>query len=164
MTSERKTRSQNRKNAVQPLAKRHDKPELQKQLGWLKNGNKPFDLTQARRCGAKSKRTGKPCKQPAMKNGKCRLHGGKSTGPKTPEGRHNSRVANWKHGYNTFEYKQGFKALKIGLKLIKDPFHSISPFELEYCEYWMNWSSGKLNSGEMTLYGLNRPTFNDDKC
>lgn len=27
-------------------------------------------------CGAASKRTGNPCRQPAMKNGRCRLHGG----------------------------------------------------------------------------------------
>jgi len=33
-----------------------------------------------RLCGAKSKRTGQPCRQPAMANGRCRLHGGKSTG------------------------------------------------------------------------------------
>jgi len=31
-------------------------------------------------CGANAKRTGKPCRQPAMSNGRCRLHGGKSTG------------------------------------------------------------------------------------
>ena len=36
------------------------------------------------RCGAHARQTGKPCKQPAMKNGRCRLHGGKSTGPKNP--------------------------------------------------------------------------------
>ena len=29
-------------------------------------------------CGAKSKQTGNPCQQPAMKNGRCRLHGGKT--------------------------------------------------------------------------------------
>tara|TARA_B100001123_G_C15224851_1_gene992747 strand:+ start:294 stop:743 length:450 start_codon:yes stop_codon:yes gene_type:complete len=29
-------------------------------------------------CGAKAKRTGLPCRQPAMKNGRCRLHGGKT--------------------------------------------------------------------------------------
>jgi len=37
-------------------------------------------LNGAKICGAKSKRTGKPCRQPAMLNGRCRLHGGKSTG------------------------------------------------------------------------------------
>lgn len=33
-----------------------------------------------KRCGAKSKRTGKPCRNWAMANGRCRMHGGKSTG------------------------------------------------------------------------------------
>jgi len=37
-------------------------------------------LNGAKICGARSKRTGKPCRQPAMQNGRCRLHGGKSTG------------------------------------------------------------------------------------
>ncbi|MFT3820467.1 MAG: HGGxSTG domain-containing protein [Rubrivivax sp.] len=30
------------------------------------------------RCGAHARTTGKPCKGPAMKNGRCRMHGGKS--------------------------------------------------------------------------------------
>jgi hypothetical protein len=33
-----------------------------------------------------------------MKNGRCGIHGGKSTGPKTPEGLERSRKARWKHG------------------------------------------------------------------
>src|SRR5919204_944947 len=40
----------------------------------------------APRCGARSKRTGKPCRAAAMPNGRCKVHGGKSTGPRTPEG------------------------------------------------------------------------------
>ncbi|BCJ87678.1 HGGxSTG domain-containing protein [Effusibacillus dendaii] len=36
-----------------------------------------------RLCGAKT-RSGEPCKKAALKNGRCRLHGGKSTGPKDP--------------------------------------------------------------------------------
>ncbi|WP_197259891.1 HGGxSTG domain-containing protein [Paenibacillus dendritiformis] len=32
-------------------------------------------------CGAKT-RNGEPCKKAALANGRCRLHGGKSTGPK----------------------------------------------------------------------------------
>ena len=31
------------------------------------------------KCAAKC-RSGEPCKNPAMKNGRCRMHGGKSTG------------------------------------------------------------------------------------
>jgi hypothetical protein len=50
------------------------------------------------RCGARSKGTGRPCNAPAMPNGRCRMHGGKSTGPRTPEGLERSRKANWKHG------------------------------------------------------------------
>jgi hypothetical protein len=52
----------------------------------------------APRCGARSKRTGKPCRAAAMPNGRCKVHGGKSTGPRTPEGLERSRRANWKHG------------------------------------------------------------------
>jgi hypothetical protein len=52
----------------------------------------------APRCGAHSKGTGRPCNAPAMPNGRCRMHGGKSTGPRTPEGLERSRKANWKHG------------------------------------------------------------------
>ena len=40
----------------------------------------------APRCGARSKRTGKPCRGAAMPNGRCKLHGGKSTGPQVVAG------------------------------------------------------------------------------
>ena len=38
-----------------------------------------------------------------MTNGRCRLHGGKSTGPRTAEGLERSRRANWKHGRRSAE-------------------------------------------------------------
>jgi len=41
-----------------------------------------------------------------MKNGRCRLHGGKSTGPRTPEGLERSRRARWKHGRYSREAKE----------------------------------------------------------
>jgi hypothetical protein len=53
--------------------------------GWLKNGNIPGEFSKAPRCRAKTRR-GTPCQCPAMTNGRCRLHGGLSTGPKTAEG------------------------------------------------------------------------------
>jgi len=59
----------------------------------------------APRCGAHSKRTGKPCRGAAMPNGRCKFHGGKSTGPRTPEGLERSRRANWKHGHFSREAK-----------------------------------------------------------
>ncbi|MGA8601739.1 MAG: HGGxSTG domain-containing protein [Beijerinckiaceae bacterium] len=47
------------------------------------------------RCGARSKRAGEPCRAAAMKNGRCRMHGGKSTG--APKGNQNAL----KHGKDT---------------------------------------------------------------
>ena len=77
---------------------------------------KPIDRVRARleallkanaapRCGARPKRTGKPCWGAAMPNGRCKLHGGKSTGPRTPEGLERSKRANWKHGHFSREAK-----------------------------------------------------------
>ena len=57
------------------------------------------------RCGAKRRRGGGTCRAPAMANGRCRLHGGKSTGPRTPEGLERSRRARLVHGYYTAEAK-----------------------------------------------------------
>ena len=65
--------------------------------GWLKNGNPPGDPNTAPRCGART-RQGRKCRAPAMHNGRCRMHGGASTGPRTPEGLERSRRARWKHG------------------------------------------------------------------
>ena len=48
------------------------------------------------RCGAQT-RSNKPCRSPAMTNGRCRMHGGKSPG--APAGNNNAR----KHGRYTAE-------------------------------------------------------------
>ena len=65
--------------------------------GWLKNNNPPGDFSKAARCRAKNRR-GMPCQCPAMPNGRCRLHGGLSTGPKTEAGIERIRQAVTKHG------------------------------------------------------------------
>lgn len=40
------------------------------------------------RCGAKTKLTGRPCNRRDIEsNGRCKLHGGLSTGPKTIDGK-----------------------------------------------------------------------------
>jgi hypothetical protein len=50
-------------------------------------------------CGAKARTSGgQPCKHFAMKNGRCWLHGGKSTGAKTEEGRQRIVLARTKTG------------------------------------------------------------------
>jgi len=54
-------------------------------------------------CGAKT-RKGTGCQRPAnKKNGRCRLHGGASTGAKTSEGRDRISQANMRHGEYTKE-------------------------------------------------------------
>jgi len=67
-------------------------------LGTLLNGNPSFDLRKIRRCGAKRRKRPELCRQPAMRNGRCRIHGGKSTGPRTEEGIERIRRASTKHG------------------------------------------------------------------
>jgi hypothetical protein len=69
----------------------------EKRRGSLRNGNPPGDFAKAPRCGAKNRR-GTPCRCPAMPNGRCRLHGGLSTGARTPEGIERIRRAVTKHG------------------------------------------------------------------
>lgn len=51
----------------------------------------------APRCGART-RSGSPCASPAMANGRCRMHGGASTGPRTAEGLACIREARTIHG------------------------------------------------------------------
>jgi hypothetical protein len=54
------------------------------------------------RCGART-RAGGTCGRSPMANGRCDLHGGKSTG--APRGNRNA----WKHGLRSAEY-QGMRA------------------------------------------------------
>ncbi len=70
---------------------------LGRRRGRLRNGNPSGDYAAAPRCGAKT-RAGRGCRQPAMANGRCRLHGGKSTGPRTAAGLRRCRTARLRHG------------------------------------------------------------------
>lgn len=77
-------------------------------------------LLNALRCGARTKsRQGQPCKAPSMANGRCRVHGGPSTGPRTPEGLERSRRARWKHGRRSAEAiaERRMLALQIALAM-----------------------------------------------
>jgi hypothetical protein len=66
--------------------------------GRLRNGATPGDFLAAPRCGART-RAGGCCRQPAMRNGRCRMHGGLSTGPRTAEGRARCAAARRTHGF-----------------------------------------------------------------
>jgi len=73
---------------------------MPRRRGRLKNGNPSGDYLAAPRCGAKT-RAGCACRQPAMTNGRCRLHGGKSTGARTADGRRRAGAARLIHGRRT---------------------------------------------------------------
>ena len=44
-------------------------------------------MSQKIKCGAYARSTGNPCQAKALANGRCKNHGGLSTGPKTAAGR-----------------------------------------------------------------------------
>ena len=57
----------------------------------MENGNKLMEKARAAlalhpKCGAKRKQRDGFCVNPAMKNGRCYIHGGASTGPKPKHG------------------------------------------------------------------------------
>ncbi len=78
----------------------------------------------ASRCGAMT-RKGTPCKAPAMANGRCRMHGGKSTGPRTPEGLERSRKANFKHGFYSVELLEERKFIRQLLRNSRETLEQV---------------------------------------
>ena len=44
-------------------------------------------MRRKRKCGAYARSTGNPCQGKALRNGRCRNHGGTSTGPKSEAGK-----------------------------------------------------------------------------
>ncbi|WP_395001544.1 HGGxSTG domain-containing protein [Sphingomonas sp.] len=75
----------------------------------MRRANKPTEPTSLRnapRCLARTRR-GTECQSPAMPNGRCRLHGGLSTGP--PRGNRNA----YKHGLRSGEYQVMRAALRM---------------------------------------------------
>jgi hypothetical protein len=88
---------------------RSNRPNPLTQTAKFQKGHEPVnDLTQTPiKCGAKT-RSGVPCaKFPMEGKSRCRLHGGLSTGPRTPAGRAAISAANTKHGrYKNWREKQ----------------------------------------------------------
>jgi hypothetical protein len=61
-----------------------------------KRRQQPVQFQKARQCGART-RSGKPCRSPATKKGRCRLHGG-AIGSGGPSGKRNGQ---YRHGERT---------------------------------------------------------------
>ena len=72
------------------------------------------------RCQALSKRTKKQCGAPSVRGKRvCRFHGGKSTGPKTKEGRKRCGIAKTAHGGETRAIRTARPAKMAELKMIE---------------------------------------------
>ena len=70
------------------------------------------------RCGAKT-RAGGACQNPAIKErSRCKLHGGKSTGPRTPEGKARVIAAHTKHGRRSKAHMEKVKAINAELRRV----------------------------------------------
>lgn len=67
-------------------------------------------------CGARTKGTGTPCRRLPCRNGRCKLHGGLSTGPKTAEGRRRCAEVNWKHGQKSKEAIEERRRFRVFLR------------------------------------------------
>jgi hypothetical protein len=76
-----------------------------------------------KRCTAKSTRTGQQCRRPALRSSrtqKCGHHGGRSTGPRTVEGRARIAAAQTKHGQETLQARSARSAASVRLRQLED--------------------------------------------
>jgi hypothetical protein len=66
---------------MQGMTEQEARAFLREQVKLYRAKTRPYEL-----CAAKTRKN-TPCKALALPNGRCRFHGGMSTGPKTPEGK-----------------------------------------------------------------------------
>jgi hypothetical protein len=75
------------------------------------------------RCTARSSRTGQQCGRPALKRStsqKCQFHGGRSTGPKTAEGKARIAALHTVHGQETRVKRADRSAASARLSQLED--------------------------------------------
>ncbi len=76
--------------------------------------NTPDALKKHPRCGAHCRTTGKPCRGPAMANGRCRMHGGNSPG--APAGKAHW---NYRHGQRSKKAQESRREYRELMKLLE---------------------------------------------
>ena len=78
------------------------------------------------RCTARGKRSGEQCGRPALKSSrtaKCKLHGGRSTGPRTPEGKARIAAAHTLSGEYTRESIEKTDQQRALVRVLADAAH-----------------------------------------
>ncbi len=83
-----------------------------------------FNIQDAKKCGAKTRKS-TACRSPAMKNGRCRMHGGKSTGARTKAGIEKIKKANFRSGLYTKEMVLSGKYMAMLIKESKATIEKI---------------------------------------
>ena len=74
-----------------------------------------------RRCKASSVRTKRQCGRPALKGKSvCQFHGGRSTGPKSEQGKSRLRTLNLKKGFFTAKARDSARRNLIKLRYLED--------------------------------------------
>jgi hypothetical protein len=84
---------------------------------------------QCLRCTARSSRTGLQCGRPALKSSrtqKCSTHGGRSTGPKTAEGKARIAALHTVHGDETRAKRAERSAASARLSQLEDAAHLLA--------------------------------------
>ena len=78
------------------------------------------------RCTAKSSRTKQQCGRPALKSSKtqkCQFHGGRSSGPKTPEGKARIAASHTVHGGESKSARAERSAASCRISRLEDAMH-----------------------------------------
>ena len=105
-------------------------------------------ISRKHRAVGQERAEGNLCQAPAMRNGRCKLHGGKSTGPRTQEGIERIRKAVTKHG----RYSQGYKAEELRyrrlLKECRETLDKVAHRKGPRCPSETRWSRGGPRLGE----------------
>ena len=65
-----------------------------------------------------------------MRNGRCRMHGGMSTGPRTTGGLERSRKARWVHGYYSREAKADRAQGRLVVRILQEMLRKCPPTRL----------------------------------
>ena len=90
------------------------KNNLLKSIPWRFGPNYPGPRYEART------RKGTACQKPPLKGkSRCRLHGGLSTGPKTPEGKARIAATHWKHGRRSKAFTETRKQIWADLRAVE---------------------------------------------
>jgi hypothetical protein len=77
-------------------------------------------------CQAKAKSTQQQCRRPATKGKRmCKLHGGKSTGPRTPEGRQRCAASKTVHGHETASIRMERRVAGAQLAVLEAVGHAL---------------------------------------